>query len=211
MHWSEIELRSGAAESAGRWRETTEQTFAKSRGTGFLPQLLGWFMLLTGPGIVLEHLGWVDFGDQPSIVPDWEGVLLGVMGAWMGAAFCLGRAGAEVEAHARLATQWWGVGPWRLWRKSEPLGSFHAVRVHPRFITQGSFPSLRWCVSLVQGEGIAGLDEFLLHHVEGEPAAKALAHELAESIGSTVEVVTELTPPQDLRRALNERARSLRK
>ncbi len=207
MTWREIELRRGAAEPAGRWRKPSPGVFAAVRGSGFLPRLLGWLMLLAGSGIVLEQLGLVDFGDQPAVVPDLPGVAIGLAVTCLGVVLCLGCAGGEVDRNAATATQWWGLGQWRLRSRIEALEVFRAVRVHPRLITQGSFPSFRWCVSLVEGPGDAGVDEFLLHHVTDEAQAKALAAALADVLGIPHEVVTEMTLPHELRRLRMERQR----
>jgi hypothetical protein len=126
-------------------------------------------------------------------------------GAVLGAGFAFARAGSAVDPHAATATQWWGLGHWRLRERTEPLTAFHSVRVHPRLVTQGSFPSWRWCISLVQKGGEAGPDEFLLHHVAKEADAIRQANALAGALERPLQVVRTLTPPHELRDAAIKR------
>lgn len=189
---------------------TAEPLYARSRGTGLFVQGFGWVLLLLYPLAFLDVIGWVDIDPRKPQFTLWQSAIIFLGGAAMGAGFALGRAGGEVDAGAGTATQWWGLGSWRWRARSEPLAQFHTVRVHPRMLTQGSFPTQRWCVSLVRDGGDPGPDEFLLHHLGKEADAVAQANELAGALALPFQLVKTLTPPHELRAKAIERRKSRR-
>lgn len=182
--------------------------YSRSRGTGLFVQCFGWILLALFPLAFLDHIDLVHIDPRKGQFTVVQAAVIFLGGACMGAGFALGRAGGEVDASAGTATQWWGVGSWRLREHAERLDGFHHVRVHPRLITQGSFPAQRWCISLVRGDGAAGPDEFLLHHVATEDAAVAEANALAGGLALPLQVVRTLTTPQELRRKAIERRKT---
>jgi hypothetical protein len=191
-------------------RPSAPPLFAKSRGTGLFVQGFGWILLLLFPLAFLDVIDWVNIDPRKPQFTVWQAAVIFLGGAAMGAGFALGRAGGEVDPAAGTATQWWGLGSWRWRARSESLARFHTVRVHPRMLTQGSFPAWRWCISLVQDGGEPGPDEFLLHHVGKEEAAVAQANALAGALTLPLQVVKTLTPPHALRDAALARRKAQR-
>lgn len=160
----------------------THGVLSRSRGTNWFPQLFGWFMLLISPYGAMQEAGLFD-PVAPHPVKYWFGLGIGLVGMVMGAGWALGRAGASVDPGRGEARQWWGVASWPVFSRTAPLTDFHAVRVHPKVVTQGGFPHDAWCVSLVRRERDAeGSDEFLLHHRPGRDEALAMAHELTQAL-----------------------------
>ncbi|MHC5021718.1 MAG: hypothetical protein ACYTGX_16730 [Planctomycetota bacterium] len=184
--------------------------YSASRGTGLFVQGFGWILLLLFPLAFLDVIDWVDLDPRKPQFTVWQSAIIFLGGAAMGAGFALGRAGGEVDAAAGTATQWWGLGSWRWRAHSESLARFHTVRVHPRMLTQGSFPTWRWCISLVMDGGEPGSGEFLLHHVGKEEAAVAQANALAGALALPLQVVKTLTSPSELREKAIARRKSVK-